>query len=521
MLDPVTAPVPPTLAPGQVLLGRYTLIVLLGDGMGGQTWRARPADGGPDVAIKVVPAGSTPERGVALVREATFLRELAHPHVVRYLGVIDLPELAATFLLTELAEGGSLDDLVFRTGPRAPRAAAKLLLQLVDALAAVHAGGVLHRDLKPHNVLVRDGADGEPHLMLADFGISRRTVQGSSAVTMPVGSVGYGAPEVWTRASVTHAADVWSLGAIGWFLLSGVHPEPIPGTWVPDPARLAALAPPGCAADRRVFVELLRDMMRDAPEARPSLASVRAGLLTVLEAPEGRGDTQPTLPLANRTLSPEEPVPVPSRRPPILAGLFVLGALVFVAALTGWAIGRVPERAETPVVGAVEPEAAERAPEADVRPPTSAPSSPAVAAVEPGPVARASEPPRSEPRRSADSPLEVHERVPAADAAVRPERVIEADGGEPLNDLRVGLVLPNGLPEEASLRVRGPGVDQSVSNTQLLVPTGRAGRYTVEVRTPTRVLGSASVDVPAGDRVRVTCDAAGGDLRALTCTVRP
>lgn len=159
------SPASPSLAPGVVLLGRYRLVAPLGEGYGGETWRAEPVDGGPAVAIKVVRGGSGDQQRADLLREASFLSELRHPHVVGYGGVIDLPGTDTTFLVTALAEGGTLEDYVTLVGPLSPPQAAVLLLQLVDGLEAVHAGGVLHRDMKPQNVLVRNGAGGAPHLL--------------------------------------------------------------------------------------------------------------------------------------------------------------------------------------------------------------------------------------------------------------------------------------------------------------------------------------------------------------------
>jgi serine/threonine protein kinase len=529
-----TGPLPdPTgaLVPGAVLLGRYRLVAPIGEGLGGETWRAQPVDGGPPVAIKVVRGGHGDQPRADLLREASFLRELQHPHVVVYGGVIDLPGTDTTFLVTSLAEDGSLEDYVTLVGPRSPPQAAGLLLQLVDGLEAVHAGGVLHRDLKPQNVLVRNVSGGAPHLLLADFGIARRTIGNSASLTRPMGSLGYGAPEIWTDGVVTHAADIYGLGAIAWYLLTARHPVPKAGSTLADPAQLDAAVGPHPPAPVSALVGLIHETMRLDAATRPSLQQVRVRLnrivdgpgppATTLELPPPVYVSRPRAPASGPTLVWDEPAPRRSRWPVVAA---VVGAVALVwilgaAALMGFAawVGKDALDAaevETPVAPApvaaapVEPVAA---------PPV--PTDPPPVAPVPSPRPHVAEEPLPIPPPVVAEPV-----VASAEPTVAPEPLVVSDRSEPggrVGTLRVGLEVPSGLPADATLHVTGPdGTTKEVTNTQLLLREGRAGIYTIEVRVPTRLLGRARLVVPAGDAVRVACAVPGGDFGAMACAVR-
>ncbi|HIB63868.1 MAG TPA: serine/threonine protein kinase [Phycisphaerales bacterium] len=166
------------LQSGQTLLDRYVLTAFLGTGAGGETWQA---DGprGP-VAIKVVRAGTDLSVGSFqdLIREAGVLRTLRSPHIVEYLEFSDRPHEGCAFLVTALVPGGNLAKHIREHGAYETRAVARLGLQLVMALEALHGANILHRDLKPHNVLVSPRTDDDPLLQVTDFGISRRAVHG-------------------------------------------------------------------------------------------------------------------------------------------------------------------------------------------------------------------------------------------------------------------------------------------------------------------------------------------------------
>ncbi|MEZ6183572.1 MAG: protein kinase [Planctomycetota bacterium] len=204
--------------------GRYVLHQVIGRGGMGEVWRAFDPQLGREVALKLLRAGQIPaRRAERFRREAQALAQLQHPHVIR---IHDAGEAAGrAYLVMELVDGGSLQTRLAQRGPLAPRVAAGLILQLARALAVAHAAGILHRDVKPDNVLLR--ADGSP--VLTDFGLAlaeedRRLTQTGAFVGTP----GYLAPEQGSGARVTASdprGDVYSLGATLYACLTGAPPH--------------------------------------------------------------------------------------------------------------------------------------------------------------------------------------------------------------------------------------------------------------------------------------------------------
>ncbi len=190
--------------------------------------------------------------------EARAMAGLEHPHVLR---VHDVGQDGPwTFIVMELATGGTLWNWVERHGPMPPRLAVSLLLPVADALAAAHAAGVVHRDVKPQNVMI--DAKGRPRV--ADFGIAR--VRGGDEPSLTrtgssLGTWGYMAPEQRKDAhSVDARADVYALGATLWALLAGEVPVDL-FAW--DPAHDLD---PGLSPD---LLALIRCATRFEPAERP------------------------------------------------------------------------------------------------------------------------------------------------------------------------------------------------------------------------------------------------------------
>ncbi len=207
---------------GDLIGGRFELEAEIGAGGSATVWRARHVPSGAVVAVKMLrvadPATRTTLRR-RLETEGRILKQLDHPHVLRILDVGGDEEI--DWIATEFAEGGSLADMLDREGPLPPRLAVRYAQEILAALSAAHEAGVIHRDVKPANVLVVGGVT-----RLADFGIAiaeddcRRTRTG-----VALGSWAYMAPEQRLDArSVGPTADVYAAAATLYHLLTGVMP---------------------------------------------------------------------------------------------------------------------------------------------------------------------------------------------------------------------------------------------------------------------------------------------------------
>jgi hypothetical protein len=198
----------------------------LGAGGFATVYRAHQAQLGRDVAVKIDNRVLADERDRRrFLREAHAAAKLSgHPHVV---GVHDanITAQGTPYMVMELCTGGSLADQLDRNGPLPSEQVRDLGVKLADALAAAHAEGVLHRDIKPGNILV--DRYGTPKL--ADFGLAALLdAQGGSTVTRDALSPSYAPPEAFAMAEPTPQADVYSLAATLYTLLSGKPPRPVP-----------------------------------------------------------------------------------------------------------------------------------------------------------------------------------------------------------------------------------------------------------------------------------------------------
>ncbi|MFF4365295.1 serine/threonine-protein kinase [Streptomyces sp. NPDC001594] len=206
---------------GELFAGRYELVDPIGQGGAGAVWRAWDRRRGRYVAAKVLLRTDAP----MLLR---FVREQAlridHPHVLTPSGwAADDDEVLLTM---DLVGGGSLAHVVADYGPLPPRFACLLLDQLLSGLAAVHAEGVVHRDVKPANLLLEATGKGRPHLRLSDFGISLRKGEPRLTETgLAVGTPGYFAPEQLRGAEPDFPADLFAVGLVALYLLTGRKPD--------------------------------------------------------------------------------------------------------------------------------------------------------------------------------------------------------------------------------------------------------------------------------------------------------
>lgn len=199
---------------------RYTLDREIGRGGMGAVWSGHDAVLSRVVAIKrigLMPGADTPDR-LRAEREARIAAGISHPNVV---GVFDLVHAAGEqWLVMEYVQGETLAARIRREGPLPPAETAAVLGQAAKALFAAHQAGVIHRDVKPSNILINEAGTAK----LSDFGIAR--VSNEEALTQSgvvTGSPGYLAPEIASGHPATAASDVWSLGATAYHALTG-HP---------------------------------------------------------------------------------------------------------------------------------------------------------------------------------------------------------------------------------------------------------------------------------------------------------
>jgi eukaryotic-like serine/threonine-protein kinase len=307
----------------RLVAGRYALGGPLGRGGMGTVWRAEDVLLGRAVAVKEVelPAGSPGAEREALrrraLREARAAARLNHPGVVTLHDAVEAGD--RLFLVMELVEAPTLRDLVDRSGPVGPATAARVGLELLDALAAAHRAGIVHHDVKPANVMVVP--DGR--VKLADFGIAslqedtQRTLTGAAgslgggrgaggegggspgdhqAVTAAFGSLPYVAPEQASGRPAGPAADLWALGATLWFAVEGTPPFERPG----PAATLNAILhdAPGHPARAGPLTPVLHALLVKDPAQRPPAAAVRRMLEPVAAgAPAPTGPAPRTAPL--------------------------------------------------------------------------------------------------------------------------------------------------------------------------------------------------------------------------------
>ncbi|HEY7071460.1 MAG TPA: serine/threonine-protein kinase [Acidimicrobiales bacterium] len=208
-----------------LLAGRYELGSVIGRGRS-PVHEARDTRLGRDVAVKRVALAPGPDEiddvRARTLREARAAARLASSRVVNVYDVIE--EADAIWLVMELVRAPSLDEIIREQGPLPAALAARIGLGVGHALAAAHDAGVLHRDVKPANVLV--AVDGDSvDVKLADFGVA--ALRDESGVTLPgmvVGSPSYMAPEQASGQAVGPEADLWALGALLYFAIEGVPP---------------------------------------------------------------------------------------------------------------------------------------------------------------------------------------------------------------------------------------------------------------------------------------------------------
>ena len=353
-----------------MIAGRYTLDREIGRGGMGAVWLGRDEVLGRAVAVKrigMMPGGTSPDLERA-EREARLAARVNHPHVV---AVFDLVvEDDQQWLVMEYVEGVTLSQLVTREGSLSPDEASPLISQAADALAAAHAEGIVHRDVKPSNMLVTP----EGQVKLSDFGIARAEADASLTQTgLVTGSPAYLAPEVASGQSATDASDVWSLGATLFHALAGRPPYDVGDNLLGALYRIVHEEPPRIP-DAGWLSPLLEATMTREPGDRWTMAQVRSFLdagptgtvlhpapaavpIAAAELPLESGHTQvmtsavppvpstpsqllpPPLPSGQPDVAPrvERPDPAPSKRRLGAATLLIVGSALLLLLIVLWA----------------------------------------------------------------------------------------------------------------------------------------------------------------------------------------
>ncbi len=204
--------------------GRYRIDSQIGQGGMGVVFGATDTAFDRQVALKVVSAslGGSAEFLARFEREASLLARLNSPHVI---AIFDYGEQdGCPYIATQYVGGGDLGGLIAARGPMPPALAATVCAQVADALADAHRAGVVHRDVKPTNVLLRDADTMDMHAYLCDFGIARTESDGLTAPGSVTGTWSYLAPEVGAGAVGTPASDLYATGCLLWAALTGHAP---------------------------------------------------------------------------------------------------------------------------------------------------------------------------------------------------------------------------------------------------------------------------------------------------------
>lgn len=219
------SPPPPDPLIGTTIDHRYEVIGTLGEGGMGIVYHVRHRLLGKPLALKVLRAdlARDGDLGQRFIREARAAASVAHPNVVQITDFGNLPSGQPYFVM-ELLTGESLSALLRKGGPLPAASATRLLTQIVDALAAAHAAGVVHRDLKPDNVLVCPGPSGDIVKVL-DFGLAK--VAGQSRLTkagVVFGTPYYMSPEQASGDPVDERADIYAFGVVMYEVFTGRVP---------------------------------------------------------------------------------------------------------------------------------------------------------------------------------------------------------------------------------------------------------------------------------------------------------
>jgi len=317
----------------ELVLGRYRPMRPLGSGGSGSVWLALDERNGLDVALKIIPREG--KAAARAEREALAARRLRHDRCVRAYDVGH--DASHVYIAYEYIPGRTFREAL-RTGSLSDQDAVEVAAQVLDALAHAHRAGIVHRDVKPSNILLEDR--DEIAVRLLDFGLAQ--FDGADTLTavgdVP-GTLAYIAPERLAGEEATPESDVWSVGVLLWEVLAGRHP--FWGLPLQEVARAIQAGAPSLAAERtkapRRLVAAVDSALAADPEERPRASSLAADLRSSLRSAPARERRSPR---EKQSPGADAPVNVLARRvAPI--GLAVVAAALGATLLPFWPVALV------------------------------------------------------------------------------------------------------------------------------------------------------------------------------------
>ncbi|WP_280397495.1 serine/threonine-protein kinase [Nocardia carnea] len=279
----------PIVGPDYLVAGRYRLQSKLGGGGMGAVWLAHDRLLDRDVAIKQVLSTAGLDEAEArqirdrIVHEGRVAAKLSHEHAIAVYDVV--LEAGEPWLVMEHLPSRSVARALGLVNTLPVIEVAQIGAQVADALAAAHTVGIVHRDIKPGNILVADRGPAVGMAKLSDFGISRNITEASDEPDgMITGTPAYLPPEVARGAAPTAASDVFSLGATLYTAIEGQPPFGMDDDTdaIVERAAMAQIIPPTRSG---VLTRALLHMMEPAPQRRPSMAQARDEILAAAFGP--------------------------------------------------------------------------------------------------------------------------------------------------------------------------------------------------------------------------------------------
>lgn len=277
------------LKPGTTLGGRYTFDSLIAVGGMGEVWRAQDTELDREVAVKVLKDGGS-ENDIFLKRfrnEASNAAGLTHPNIAQVFDYGDQEGIA--FLVLELVNGEPMSAILERERTIAERRLVKMLIDTCRGLQAAHDAKIMHRDIKPGNLLV--GTDDR--VKITDFGVSRSQDQTTLTATgMVMGTAQYLAPELALGKPATPASDLYALGIIAYEAVVGRRPFTAPTAVDIAIAQVNEEVPALPDHVSPSLAAIIYDLLEKSPRKRPKSATELEGILTRLRLPSGNTENR-------------------------------------------------------------------------------------------------------------------------------------------------------------------------------------------------------------------------------------